>query len=247
MSDKGIIYKFTVSIKSAIETHYVRANNVEQARIELALHLNVEPNTLRHNNKNIPFKVREKIARGITEQDNNGRTVHYCITLDVSDKPVNDNTNNNRSSNGVTDTSNTNSNGSNVNNVDTDDNTHNDNPTVVNEGIRNQVKSEFDNSKTSYNTYRYDILRLFAEDAEIIRKYAGEPLQLSQTIDITIRKRAYSKLRNDLISSGQHIAPFNKGEYARIMTIKPNVNSVKYPTTLLDILDSYITNFNKPF
>jgi len=90
-----MIYKYTVKIDGAIQTHYVRASTSDRAQELLAQHLNVSKDIIKHNPKNIPFKVREKILAGESEEQPDGSIRHYKISVDeaktgvrTSTKPV---------------------------------------------------------------------------------------------------------------------------------------------------------------
>jgi hypothetical protein len=227
-----IIFRFTCKRNGSIETHYVRANTIERASKELSLHLSVPEDTLRHNPKNIPFKVREKILKKVTEVID-GKEVSFALTLDIRDSAQ---TPSNTSGHQAPSTHMRDGRDSELRTPlrykDREQ------AALVHSTTRTeqvQVNKLFDTAQTQYNTYRYDIEHLFKEDEEIIRKYAGDVNLADRTdiIDNTIRKRVYSRLRTLLIRDGHQDKPYK------------NTNAQE-PITLLEILDAYSTNFLNP-
>jgi len=81
-----VIYKFTLLRGKAPETHYVQGENMEECKDALAKHLGIEAEKIRHNPKNVPYEVREKIRNKVTEILPNGNSYTYGLTLVLENK-----------------------------------------------------------------------------------------------------------------------------------------------------------------
>jgi len=82
---KLLLFKYTVLLpnQKAPSTFYVEAYNQNIGKEELAKNLNVNPEIIRWNNKNIPFETRKKI-----NDKNNKEFVVYLSVTKESEEPV---------------------------------------------------------------------------------------------------------------------------------------------------------------
>jgi hypothetical protein len=78
---KLLLFKYTVLLlnQKTPSTFYIEAYNQDIGREELAKKLNVNPNIIRWNNKNIPFDTRKKL--------NDKNNTEYTIFLSVQTEP----------------------------------------------------------------------------------------------------------------------------------------------------------------
>ena len=82
---KLLLFKYTVLLpnQKSPSTFYVEAYNQDIGKEELAKNLNVNPEIIRWNNKNIPFETRKKL-----NDKNNKEFVVYLSITKESEEPV---------------------------------------------------------------------------------------------------------------------------------------------------------------
>ena len=82
---KLLLFKYTVLLPNtkSPSTFYVEAYDQELGKEELAKNLNVSPDIIRWNNKNIPFETRKKL-----NDKNNKEFVIYLTVTKEPEKPV---------------------------------------------------------------------------------------------------------------------------------------------------------------